>query len=170
MSFAERLAASTQFEAAVLERLNRTGWAAFPFGQGQLSHECRERLRVFEDLSGRPCLIRWMPDIIAFRSFPAGRSRVALIDAKACGDGPNISLEKAAIETCEIYTDRLYAPTIFVFGSAASQDGWGVMTPRDAHLRGRPGSDDSGGSGTLFVLVAKRFGRPFDDVFPPAHA
>lgn len=161
MSFAQRMAPAAAFEQAVMDRLNATGWRAFPFGQAQLPDECRSRLQRFEDMSRRPCLIRWMPDIITFRDMPNGRSFVALIDAESCGDRPNYSLEKSAIETAEIYTDRLYTPTFFVF------DDWRLLTPREARQRGRDGPDGSQGSGTPYVLVAKRFGRPFDETFRP---
>jgi hypothetical protein len=103
-----------------------------------------------------------MPDIITFRDAPNGRSFVALIDAKACGDRPNYALEMSAIETAEIYTDRLYTPTFFVF------DDWKVVTPREARQRGTPGPESANGSGTPYVLISKRHGRAMTDIFPPA--
>lgn len=150
-------------EAAVIQKLNARGWTAYPFGQSQLPLECRRRLAMFEDGSRRPSLIRWMPDVITFRDTPSGRSLVALIDAKSCGSATdNYAIEMSAVETTEVYTDRLYTPTFFVF------DDWKVLTPRDARQRGRQGPDPrpGKGSGTPYVLVAKRFARPFDDVFP----
>lgn len=161
MSFADRKAPSDAFELALMKRLKDTGWPAFPFGQAQLPGDCRDRLKRFEDGSRRPSLIRWMPDVITFRDFPDGRSFVALIDAKTCGDKPNYALEMSAIETAEVYADRLYTPTFFVF------DNWQVLTPREARQRGAKGPDASKGSGTPYVLVAKQFGRKFDEVFKP---
>lgn len=160
MSFTERLAPSVKFELEVMDRLNQSGWRAFPFGQSQLPPECRQQLQRFEDGARRPSLIRWMPDVITFREFPNGRVFVALIDAKVCGDRPNYSLEMSAIETAEAYTDKLYTPTFFVF------DNWSVLTPREARQRGTKGPDSNNGSGTPYVLVSKRFGRPFNEVFP----
>lgn len=165
MSFHDRMKVAASFEQVLLNRLNETGWTAFPFGQAQLPNECRERLRRFEDGSRRPSLIRWMPDIITFRDMPNGRAFVALIDAKACGgDTPNYALEMSAIETAEVYTDRLYTPTFFVF------DDWKVLTPRDARQRGKAGPESTKGSGTPYVLVNKHHSRPISDVFPPARA
>lgn len=161
MSFRQRMEPSAAFEAALMERLNIHGWHAYPFGQGQLPDECRRRLMRFEDGSRRPSLIRWMPDIITFRDRTDGRSYVALIDAKVCGDRPNYAVEMSAIETCEIYTDKLYTPTFFVF------DDWRVLTPRDARQRGRHGPDSRSGSGTPYLLISKEHARPFENVFPP---
>ncbi len=160
MSFAERMAPAAQHELAVMTKLNEQGWRAFQFGQAQLPSECRDRLIRFEDGSRRPSMIRWMPDIITFCDLRS-RSFVALIDAKHCGDRPNYALEIAAIETAEIFTDRMFTPTFFVF------DDWRVLTPREARLRGKSGPDKNSGSGTAYVLVEKRFGRPFQEIFPP---
>jgi hypothetical protein len=163
MSFSERMKNAEAFEMLVLERLKNTGWQAFRFGQAQLPEECRHRLTRFEDGSRRPSLIRWMPDIITFRDFPNGKSWVALIDAKHCGDRPNLALEMSAIETAEIYTDQLFTPTFFVFNS------WIVLTPREARQRGRvgPPPSDGRGSGTPYLLINKVYTRVFDEIFPP---
>lgn len=165
MSFADRMERSTIFEVKVIERLSQAGWSAFPFGQAQLPDECRDRLKRFEDGCRRPSLIRWMPDIITFRDLPNGRSFVALIDAKASSDTPNYAIEMSAIEASEIYTDRLYTPTFFVF------DDWRVLTPREARQRGTHGPPPrpDHGSGTPYLLVGKRFARPFSEIFPMAN-
>lgn len=165
MSFGERMSAAAEFEKSVIARLNAIGWPAFPFGQAQLPVECRQRLIRFEDMSRRPCLIRWMPDIITYRDLPSGKSRVALIDAKVCGaNTDNYAIELSAIETASIYTDGLYTPTFFVF------DDWGVLTPRDARQRGVQGKEPAPGrgSGTPYVTVRKTHARPFDEIFPAA--
>jgi hypothetical protein len=160
-TFAERFLAATAFEGEVIERLNTSGWQAFHFGQTQLPEECRNLLRRFEDSSRRPCLIRWLPDIITFRTYAGGRVFVALIDAKACGDRPNYAIEMSAQETAEALTDQLFTPTFFVF------DDWKVMAPRDVRQRGVAGSHNGNGSGTPYLLVSKKYGRPFDEIFPP---
>lgn len=161
--FGSRMEAAGRFETELVERLNMTGWRAFPFGQSQLPDECRSLLFRHEDESGRPCLIRWMPDIITFRTLPSGRVWVALIDAKACApEMPNYSVEMSAAETAETFTDRLYTPTFFVFDDAK------VLTPREVRQRGTPGPPPKGnGSGTPYVLVSKRYGHPFTRYFPP---
>lgn len=162
MTFAERMAIASCFEKQVIDRLNSTGWKAFPFGQALLPDECRDRLKRFEDGSRRPSLLRWMPDIITFRDF-GGRSFVALIDAKACGERPNYAIESSAVESLEKWTDEYYTPSFFVF------DDWRVLTPREARQRGSLGPDHNPakGSGTPYVLVSKRYGRPFDEIFKP---
>jgi len=161
MNFADRLGPSELFEAEVVKRLNRTGWGAFPFGQSLLSPECRKRLMRFQDGSRRPSLIRWMPDVITFRDVGT-KSWVALIDAKVClSQTGNYAIELSAVETCEIYTDRLFTPTFFVF------DDWTVLTPREARQRGRAGPPSENGSGTAYVLVSKQYGVPFEEIFPP---
>lgn len=160
MNFAQRLKAATAFEDDVVDRFNATGWHAFHFGQSQLPEECRTLLMRYEDGARRPCLIRWMPDVIAFRSYP-NRTFVALVDAKVCGDRPSYAIEMSAAETAEAFTDRLYTPTFFVF------DDWRVMTPREVRQRGRAGPNRSNGSGTPYYLIEKGFSRPFNEVFPP---
>ena len=164
MSFSDRMRPALAFEQGVIAKLNQTGWNAYPFGQAQLPDDCRRRLTRFEDASRRPSLIRWMPDIITFRDVqPSGRSFVALIDAK-CGGAQtsNFAIEMSAIETAEVYTDQLYTPTFFVF------DNWTVLTPREARQRGSKGPDPApgNGSGTPYLLVGKRWARPFDEIFP----
>lgn len=161
MTFAERLNPSVQFERQVIAKLNASGWHAFHFGQGQLPPECRDRLSRFEDMSGRPCRIRWMPDIITFRDLRGGRSKVALIDAKVC-DGPRYAVETAAVDTTEVYVDGLFTPTFFVF------DDWKVLTPLEVRHRGFQGPHKGNGSGTAYLLVDKRYGRPFSGVFAPS--
>jgi hypothetical protein len=160
VSFPRRLEVAVAFEDEVVGRFNATGWRAFHFGQSQLPDECRSLLVRYEDGSRRPCLIRWMPDVIAFATYPK-RTFVALIDAKVCGDRPNYAVEMSAAETAEAFTDRLYTPTFFVF------DDWRVMTPRDVRQRGRAGPNRSNGSGTPYYLIEKGFSRPFNEVFPP---
>jgi hypothetical protein len=164
-SFAARMKPAAELEAKVLEHLNQTGYEAFPFGQAQLSERCRQLLFRYEDGSGRPCLIRWMPDIITVRVGSDGSVWVALIDAKYCSDKwDNYSLEMSAVETAEHFADRMYTPTFFVF------NGGKVLTPRTARQRGRPGPplrNGSSGSDTPYLLVDKAWGRPFDEFFPP---
>ncbi len=150
---------ATAFEARLIARLQEMGWPAFPFGQGLLPEECRQRLKRYTNSQGLPCLIRWMPDIITYRDMDDGTSLVALIDAKTCPDRPNYSIEIKAIETMEIYKDKFHTPTFFVF------DDWMVLTPRRVRERGIIGPLPQFGSGTPYMLVSKQFSRPMADVF-----
>jgi hypothetical protein len=149
-----------EFEGRVVARFGVQGWHAHHFGQGQLPAEAHRMLTRFEDGARRPSLIRWMPDVLAFGVFGA-RVFVALIDAKVCGDRPNYAIEMSAVDVASVFTDQLYTPTFFVF------DDWKVLTPREVRQRGRPGPDSKNGSGTPYLLVDKKYGRPFDSVFPP---
>src|SRR5262245_9722548 len=161
MSFDARMGAARAAEQAVLDRFRALpGWLAFPFGQGQLPDECRRVLGKIEDDCGRPLLIRWMPDILAVCP---SRPFVALIDAKRAGDTDNVAIERNAIEAATIYADQFFTPTFFVFDSGA------VLTPRDAAQRGWPGPTPriGHGSGTPYLLIEKRYARPFDHVFTP---
>jgi hypothetical protein len=164
MMFQDRLDLSGAFEDLIIDRLIRAGWHAEHFGQRQLSEECRDRLKRFEDAARRPSLIRWMPDILAFCDLPSGRSFVALIDAKVSPppDTGNYAIERSAVEALEIWTDHFYTPTFFVF------DDWQVLTPREARQRGRLGPEPGPGrgSGTPYFLIAKRNARAFDAIFP----
>lgn len=162
MTFHERMAQAAEWEATLLAALNEQGWPAFPFGQAQLPDECRARLSRFEDSSRRPSRIRWMPDIITYRDSKLHkRSWVALIDAKkASPNSDNHAIEMSAMETCEIYADSLYTPTFFVFSD------WTVLTPFEVRQRGTPGKHNGNGSGTPFLLVPKKYGRPFPEIFP----
>ena len=157
----ERIALATALETQIIERLNATGWQAFQFGQGQLPQECRDRLIRFEDGARRPSLLRWLPDIITFCERANGSVFVALIDAKTClSDTPNYSIESSSIETAEVITDKLYTPVFFVFGDFM------VLTPRETRQRGRQGPPPKRGSGTPYMLIEKRFARPFEAIFP----
>lgn len=163
MSFQERIKTASEFEVELIEHLNSIGWPAFPFGQAQLPEACRRRLSRFEDGSRRPSRIRWMPDIITYRDLVSGRSFVALIDAKESNPKyDNYSIEKSAMETCEIYADQLYTPTFFVFSD------YRVLTPMEVRQRAfePPHRDNMQGSGTPFFLVKKKFARPFAHFFP----
>lgn len=170
--FAGRNAKAIQWEQKLIAVFRAKGWTAYPFGQSLLPPEARELLRHYVNDAHQPTLLRWMPDIIAFRcpevcgDHPAQLGthpgRVVLIDAKTCEDRPNYAVEMSAQEAAAAWTDRLHTPTFFVF------DDGGVLTPRDVAQRGRPGPAPSPGrgSGTPYFLVEKRFGVPFRDVFP----
>jgi hypothetical protein len=159
-TFAERMVPASKFEEELVDRLNGAGWRAFRFGQSQLPEECREYLTRFEDGARRPALIRWMPDVITFRAFPNGRVFVALLDAKVCAGRPSYAVEMSAVETAEVFTDRLFTPTFFAF------DDWRILTPREVRQRGRVGPHSPNGSGTPYYLVEKQFSRPISEVFP----
>jgi hypothetical protein len=162
MTFEARMQSAVAFESQVMEWLHRIGWLAFPFGQAQLPPECRSRLKSFVDAAKRPSLLRWMPDIIAFRDYPGGRTSVALVDAKHCpADRKNYAIEIASIEAAELFVERFFTPTFYVFSD------WKALTPRDARMRGYFNASAPGGSGTPFLLIDKRFGVSAAEYFPP---
>jgi hypothetical protein len=161
MTYEARLQGAIEFETQVMEWLTRIGWLAFPFGQALLPPECRVRLKHFVDAAKRPSLLRWMPDIIAFRDYNEGRVSLALVDAKHCApDRKNYAVEIAAIETAELFVEKLFTPVFFVFSD------WRALTPRDARMRGYFNASAPGGSGTPFLLIDKRFGVSATEYFP----
>jgi hypothetical protein len=148
-------------EQKVLDRLNRTGWPASPFGQALLPTSCSQGLLSFKDRAQRPSRLRWLPDIVTVRTWSDGESHVTLIDVKT-GNGPNYAIEVSALETVEVIIRHLFTPTVFVFND------WNVLTPQQVREYGFPGHYKGNGSGTPFRLVEKYHGRPFDLYFPPA--
>ena len=163
MAYGDRIRPGLLHEEAVIQRLQASGWLAERFGQGQLSEPFRQLLKQFMNTAHQPSLIRWLADIITGRPMSMELSTVSLVDAKCCNGRPNYAIELSSIETAEIFSDRLYTPTFYVF------DDFTVLTPREARQRGRPGPDPQPGcgSGTPYVLVDKRYGHPFDEIFPP---
>lgn len=157
MTFAERMTDAKPTEDRVMAALRARGWDAWPFGQGQLPEQARDALRRYVDSSYRPTLIRWMPDILAV--LDGDPLRVALIDAKKC-NGPRYAIETRAVEAAEAFT-AMHIPVFFVMDDGAT------LTPRDVRERGflGPVSDSTGGSGTPYLLVEKRWGREFGSVF-----
>jgi len=155
----DRYTLGTEFEGQVIERLRRSCWCAVPFGQGMLPPDCRQALTHYESGARLPSLLRWLPDIIAYRNH--GRPFVAVIDVKVCH--PNRAIETSALEVMELMVNQFFTPAFFVF------DDWLALTPREVRQRARPGlvPDPDQGSGTPYVLVDKQHGHPFDDFFPP---
>ena len=163
MTFAVRNEAAHTHELAILDRLRSKGWEAELFGQALLPEPIRDHLKRFEDSYRHPTLLRWMPDIIAACKHTISRSYVCLIDAKTCNDRPNYAIEVSAIDSMDVFTERLLMPSFFVF------EDWRVLTAREARLRGSPGPQMGNGSGTAYVLVPRGYGRNFDEIFPKAN-
>lgn len=161
MNYASRLALSIKFEERLIEHLKSIGWSAWPWGQILLPPECRKALTRSADSYRAPNLLRWMPDILACIDRPNKPSRPVLIDAKVC-KGKRYSIEISALRAAELYNDPsgFNIPTFFVF------DDWSVLTPLDVRQHGFQGPFKGNGSGTPFLLVKKRHGRPFDYFFP----
>jgi hypothetical protein len=157
--FQGRLAAAHAHEDRVRASLLLRGWAAEPFGQGQLTPEMRDYLRRV------PTSVRWMPDIIAAKQF-AARTQVVFVDAKAGDrykDTGNHDIELAALDAAEKWIQLAgdACPYYFVF------DDGGVLTPSVARELGDPGVWRGNGSGTPFLLVPSIACQSFDGVFGP---
>lgn len=154
MSFQKRMELARRHEERVLDSLNRRGWFAEFFGQGQLSEEMRSYLREVDTA------VRWMPDIIASRR-AANRTQLIFIDAKA-GDRylktGNHDIEVAALDSAERWIELSgdKCPYYFVF-----EDG-GVATPDRIRDTGKPGPYYGRGSGTPFLVFPTLVCRPFD--------
>jgi hypothetical protein len=158
--FHQRNEAAHAHELAIIDRLHAKCWEAELFGQALLPESMRDHLKRFEDSYRHPSLLRWMPDIIAACKHTLSRSYVCLIDAKTCDGRPNYAIEISAIDSMDVFTDRLLVPSFFVF------DDFKVLTARDARHRGLPGPQLGHGSGTAYLLVSRDYGRPFDEIFP----
>lgn len=159
MTFEQRMAVSEAHERAIIDRLIAKGWRAHLFGQSQLPNAMRDLLRTYHDDGLNPTLLRWLPDILA--GYVTHRTYACLIDGKVCSSAhANYAVETSALDAVRLLSDAVGLPCFFVF------DDFGVLTPRDVTLRGLPGRNSSHGSGTPYLLVERRFARPFDCVFP----
>jgi hypothetical protein len=157
MSFATRITQATEHELVVIDALREREWIAERFGQGQLPETVRATLRRIQTP------VRWMPDIIAMKSFPTG-PQLRFVDAKA-GDKwretGNHDLEVAAIDAAEAFYAYAKWPVYFVFSDMS------VVAPEDVREVAVPGTWRGNGSGTPFLLFPTAVGRPLDAVFGP---
>jgi hypothetical protein len=156
-TFRTRLASALEHEKNVTKALTERGWLAEQFGQAMLSEPMRDHLRRVKTS------VRWMPDIIAAKSFPAGE-RIIFVDAKAGEkhkETGNHDVERAALESAERWIELSggQCPYYFVFS-----DG-GVATPGDVREACWDGFYNGNGSGTPFVLFKADLCRPFHTVF-----
>lgn len=159
MSFAKRLADAKKHEDRVRASLLLRGWAAEPFGQGQLTVDMRNYLRDVKTS------VRWMPDLVAAKRF-AARTLVIFVDAKAgerYQSTGNHDIEIAALDAAEKWIQLAgdECPYYFVF------DDGSVLTPSVAREMSTPGTFHGNGSGTPFVLVPVSACTPFDAIFGP---
>lgn len=157
--FQGRLATARTHEQRVLSSLLLRGWAAEPFGQGQLTPAMREHLKKLDTS------VRWMPDVIAAKQF-ASRTQVVFIDAKAGATYKRTGkhdLEVAALEAAEKWIELSgdCCPYYFIF------DDGGVLTPSAVRELAEPGVFRGRGSGTPFLLFPANACHPFDGIFGP---
>lgn len=156
-SFDVRLKLATEHEQVVIDALRKREWIAEPFGQGQLPETVRAALRRIRTP------VRWMPDIIAMKSFPTG-PQLRFVDAKAgerWRETGNHDLEVAAIDAAEAFYAYAKWPVYFVFSDMSA------VAPEDVRELATPGNFRGNGSGTPFVLFPTAVGRPLDTVFGP---
>ncbi len=165
MSFADRISAAVTFETQLPERFQAVGWWAFRFGQGLFSDEQRIKMRSATNQQGHPCLLRWMPDLIAGTS--AGH--VVLVDAKAwtptSDKTGNIAIELQAIAALEVYRDGFKVDVYFACAADRDAERVLVFTPDTVRALCEQRSYVGYGSGTPFVVIAKTHGVLFEDVF-----
>lgn len=157
--FGAFMAVAQTHEDLVRDRLTELGWTVEPFGQALLTSACRRALRSWVDDDNQPTLIRWLPDLIAYRC--AGGWSIALVDAKGeVSQTRNHAVEKKSVDCDRVISTSLNVPTYYVFNDL------GVATPDDVvswgHFHNGHGTN---GSGTPFYLVAKSDCRSFYDVF-----
>lgn len=164
MSFERRIREAKLFEDAVLAAVRQSVWDAEPFGQGQLTQGMHDHLRRYRTDDGGATPLRWLPDLIAARRMPHGKTAVRLIDAKA-GERwkktGNHDVEKAALDAAELWEQSFGVPVYFVFTD------WSFATVgmlRDMELRDGPCYGN--GSDTPYWLFAASSCTPFDALFP----
>lgn len=153
--FVRRLEVATAFEEKVVAALVERGWRAERFGQGQLSEEMRD---IIKRVNTR---VRYMPDIIAAKSFNA-KTLLVFVDAKAGDkwkDTGNHDIETAALEGAEKWEQYAECPVYFVFS-----DG-GTVTPAVFRELATPGRFRGVGSGTPFLLIPRSACSKFDAIF-----
>jgi hypothetical protein len=148
-AFASRLAAAAASEENVFKQLEAAGWRPFRFGQGLLSPEFRVALRDYRDEQQRQTLLRWFPDIVAFKRFVTA-TRIVLLDVKS-DLGRRYDIEIKALEACEAFQESFFVPCWFVY------EGLSVLTPEIVREHGFLGPQSERGSGTPYLLVEKVF-------------
>lgn len=152
------MSVAVSHEEAVADRFTSIGWQVIPFGQAQLTTDCRNALRRWRGTDGKPSLVRWLPDLLAYTT--EATPSVALVDAKgSISRTANHSVEIASIKCDLVISQRLNTPTYYVF------EDFGVLTPDEVVQYGSPGPPPRNGSGTPYYLVAKSACHSFYDVF-----
>jgi hypothetical protein len=140
-------------EDAVRERLVGLKWDVQPWGQGLLTDSIRASIqRQYPKV-----LWRWIPDMIAAR----GR-RVVLIDPKseARNDTPNFTIEQDAYQAhCAMSVLGLRIVYVFADFSCNTPEGLAIVH----HSIGD--RQQTGGSGTPYLLVRKADQHPFEELF-----
>jgi hypothetical protein len=154
-SFAYRMTTANAVEKLVLTQLIEAGWSAFPFGQGLMPIAVRDALRKARDEEGRPCLMRWFPDLVAFKTLTSP----LWFDVKQDTGKLNYAIENSALEAAEIFYKHLRAPVWFIW------PGLSVLTPAVVRTFGRcwTGEPPAHGSGTPFTLIEKSFAKPLSE-------
>ena len=159
MTFQQRFGGGRGWEVELAEGLVARGWQVCEFGQGQLDDNAHQALRSWTDTYGRPSLIRWLPDLLAWRD-----RLVYMIDAKsetaknAASD--NVAIELDAFAVGLSIEKVLNTPMLYVWKA-------GAATPRTIenrwHRRLDGGKAD--GSGTAFILMDKKYLTPLPQIF-----
>lgn len=158
-AFDNRFRPARNWETELAAGLQARGWEVCEFGQGQLSDAAHEALRGWRDTFGRPSLIRWLPDLLAWRD-----SDVYMIDAKSetekNEDSPNVAVELDAFNVGISIEQVLNTPMLYVWKC-------GAATPRTIENRWARRHDGgrTDGSGTAFLLMDKRYLTPLTSVF-----
>lgn len=158
--FERRLEVATAFEEKVVAALVERQWRAERFGQGQLSQEMRDIIRLVDTPT------RYMPDIIAAKRF-AAQTRLVFVDAKAgekYRQTGKHDVETAALEAAELWEKYSRCEVYFVFTNGDT------VTPNVFRELGQPGRFRGVGSGTPFLLIPCTACWGFDTVFGPRDA
>ena len=156
-TFDDRFTPARKWEVELAEGLRARGWQVTEFGQGQLTPDAHQALREWRDSYGRPSLIRWLPDLLAWRG-----PDVYMVDAKSESgrDTGNVAVELDAFQVGVHIEQILNTPMLYVWKC-------GAATPRLIENRWKQRKDGlrTNGSGTSFLLVDKSHLQPLSVVF-----
>jgi hypothetical protein len=150
-TFQDRLDIALTHEDVVRQRLESSGWAVSPHGQGIMAENIRRAIQRTD--SG----LRWLPDFIAARD-----GQVVLIDAKtritSTATGRH-AVSCRALRAHNLLTAWADLPVYYVFECG------GVQTPHDVLCATRCGPHLSLQHLGAYALTPCGLDRPFADVF-----
>jgi hypothetical protein len=165
MTFAQRSFAAQQHEQSLPAMLVARGWAVEPWGMGSVPPAMRHILHNLRDSYGRPCLWRWIPDLLIGREL-FRKCEAYLVDAKTTMESnrnsTNYAIELNAIQTYRKIEDDFNIPVLMVAPSG------GVLTVHTVLNRGAGRIQDgnsTNGSGTAYMLISKIYATEFDQTF-----
>jgi len=155
------LKVGTKFQNQLANHFKSMGYNVEYFGQEYIFPNAVKMLQKFKDLSGRPSLLRHLPDFLVWSPISG---TVACVDAKTTlNHNKYISIEMDSFEVCKFINDQFFTPTFFVI----DRPNYGVLTIRDIEQRKKLGPySPINGSGDPYWLIDPVHVRCLSDFFP----